>query len=122
MLILHYKRNSGLGCTPEASPQSTEVPVPVLGGVFLWRKRPRARTRVTLSQSLERSPNWRPWVCASELRGWTLGVQASNTHFPHGAGAETPPKSGEGGPHSLNINSHCPKYYLFHTLIAGGIL
>lgn len=83
MLILHYRRNSGLGCTPEASLQSTEVPV--LGGVFLWRKRPRARTRVTVSQSLERSSNWRPWVCASELRGWTLGVQASNG-FPHGAG------------------------------------
>lgn len=85
MLILHYKRNSGLGCTPEAALQSTEVPVPVLEGVFLWRKT-EARTRVTLSQNLERSPNWRPWVCASQRRGWTVGAQAPNTWASHGVG------------------------------------
>lgn len=83
MLILRYKRNSGLGCTPEAALQSTEVSVPVLEGVFLWRKA-EARTRVTLSQNLERSPNWRPWVCASQLRGWTIGAQAPNTWVSHG--------------------------------------
>lgn len=109
MLILHYKRNSGLGSTPEATMELTgKVPVPGLEGAFLWRKKNAEGTRMILPQNPETNLRWNSWVYALQLGG-TLGAQAPDSWFSHGVGdRKTTQKRGWWvGPHSLNVNCHC---------------